>query len=159
MTEGVVRTKGTRLYFAYSATEILKVDCATGITGLGGAGTQIDKTCLDSEESEYERGMKDPGEITVPINFIPQSAAHQALMDLDDSGNLISWMVVLSDQPAAPTSLDSDGRLVSPGPTTVEFMGYVANVELNINGANEIVRGTLTIQRSGPRNWTWPASV
>lgn len=156
MTDGVVKTKGTRLFFVYSTTEILKVDCATGISGLGGPGDQIEITCLDSVEREYEKGFKNPGAISVPINFIPGSAAHQALIDLDDSGEIVSWMIVLSDQQSDPQSTSTDGRLVSPGGTTVEFLGYVADFEIDIQ-TNEIVRATLTIQRTGPRNWTFPS--
>lgn len=157
MTTGVIETKGTKLYFAVSASEILKVACATGIQGLGGAGSQVDKTCLDSDEMEYFRGMKDPSEVTIPINFIPRSAAHQALQDLDESGDAISWMIALSDQAAAPTSVDSDGRLVSPGSTTVEFLAYVSDFEIDIQ-TNEIVRATLTLQRSGAKSWDFPAA-
>jgi hypothetical protein len=157
MTTGVIETKGTKLYFAVSASEILKVACATGIQGLGGAGNQIDKTCLDSTEMEYFRGMKDPSEVTIPVNFIPRSAAHQALQDLDDSGETISWMLVLSDQAGAPTSVDSNGNLVSPGATTVEFLAYVSDFEIDIQ-TNEIVRATLTLQRSGAKTWTFPAA-
>lgn len=148
MTTGTVSTKGTRLFFAKSDSEILKVACATGITGLGGAADQIDQTCLDSQEREYVRGMLNPGQLTVPINFIPRSAAHQALMTLRESGETISWMIVLSDQTGDPTISTSDGRLESPGATTFEFLGYVADFQFDIT-VNEIVRGTLTIQRSG----------
>lgn len=157
MTAGTVKTQGTRLYFAVSASEIHKVACATGIQGLGGAGGQIDKSCLDSVEMEYERDLKDPSQVSVPVNFIPRSAAHQALEALDASGDTISWMIVLSNQTGTPSSVDSDGRLVSPGPTTVEFFGYVADMEINIQ-TRDIVRATVTIQRSGPKNWDFPAA-
>lgn len=157
MTAGTVKTKGTRLYFAVSASEIHKVACATGIQGLGGAAGQIDKTCLDSLEMEYEGGMKDPGQISIPINFIPRSAAHQALLALEDAQDNVSWMIVLSNQTGTPSALDSDDHLVSPGATTVEFLGYVADFEVDIQ-TNEIVRATLTIQRSGPKNWDLPVA-
>jgi hypothetical protein len=157
MTTGTIETKGTRLYFAVDGSDILKVACATGIQGLGGPGAQINQTCLDSQEMEYFKGMKDPAQVSVPVNFIPRSAAHQALQVLDDSGEAISWMLVLSDQPDGPVTLDSDGRLASPGPTSVEFLAYVADFEIDIQ-TNEIVRGTLTLQRSGPKTWDFPAA-
>jgi hypothetical protein len=158
MTTGTVKTQGTRLFFAVSDSEILKVACPTGITGLGGPGGQIGTTCLDSEEMEYERGMLDPGPLTVPINFIPRSAAHQALIDLRESGEKISWMIVFSDRTGAgPTTLDSNGRLVSPGPTTAEFLAYVSDFAFDI-ATNEIVRGTLTLQRSGAAEWNFPGA-
>lgn len=148
MTEGVTKTQGTRLYFCQDGSEIHKVACPTGITGLGGARPQISKTCLDSTEQEYEGGMPDPGEVTVPVNFISRSAAHQALADLFESGESVSWMIVESNQSGAPASVDSDSRLVSPGATTKEFLGHIANLTFDYQ-TNEIVRATLTIQRSG----------
>lgn len=151
MTEGVLKSQNSRLYFtdaAGSPQNILKVACPTAINGLGGTAGKIDKSCLDSEEDEFEQGRKTPDVITVPINFIPRSRAHQALEDLYDSGDTVSWMLVASDQPLAPTALDADNRLVSPGPTTREFLGYVENFTFDI-GNNDLWRGTVTIQRSG----------
>ena len=54
-----------------------------------------------------------------------------------------------------PTSVDSDDRLVSAGSTTAEFLGYVSDVTIDIQ-TNEIVRGSLVIQRSGAVAWDWP---
>ena len=157
MTVGTVKTQKTDLFFAYSGSEILKVACATGINGLSGAADQIDITCLDSDEREYVRGLLNPGQVTVPINLIPRSAAHQALIGLRESGDTVSWMVVLSDQTAEPTTLDSDLALESPGPTSIEFKGYLADMAIEVT-INEIVRATLTIQRSGPITWDLPTA-
>lgn len=157
MTQGVIKTQDTDLYFAVAASDIYKVACATGVTGLGGAADQIDTTCLDSVEREYARGMLNPGQVSVPINFIPRSAAHQALVALKDSGETVSWMIVLSDQAGAPSTLDTDGRLVSPGATTVEFLAYVADFTVDV-AINEIVRATLTLQRSGALVWNFPSA-
>jgi len=157
MSKGTVKTKGTRLYFAPGESEIHKVACATGIQGLGGPRTQIDQTCLDSEEMEYAGGLKDPNQVSVPFNVIPRSAAHQALIALDDSGVVVPWMVALSDQANAPTGFDSEGFLDSPGPTTCAFTGYVADMDIDVQ-TNEIVRGTLLIQRSGRKIWDTPAA-
>lgn len=160
MTEGVIKTKNTRLYFtdaAGSPQDILRVLCATGINGLGGAADQIDITCLDSTEREFVQGFKTPDVVNVPINFIPRSAAHQALINLQETGDVVSWMIVASDQSGEPTTLDANNRLVSPGPTSAEFLGYVSNFTFDIGG-NEIWRGTLTIQRSGAIDWNFPTA-
>lgn len=166
MTQGVIETKGTRLFFATplpastsdaDGVVILKVACPTGINGLGGAANQIDTTCLDSVEMEYARGMLNPGQISVPINFIPRSEAHQALLALREDGRSISWMIVFSDQTGSPSSVDSEDRLVSPGDTTAEFLAYVSDFQIDI-ATNEIVRATLTLQRSGAVNWDFPAA-
>lgn len=158
MTTGVIDTKGTRLFFLNSAgspQDIYKVACATGITGLGGAADQIDITCLDSEEAESRPGFKRPGVVQVPINFIPRSAAHQALLDLEDSGETVDWMIIFSDQAGTPT--EAAGLLVSPGATSVRFQGYVVDTDLNVNN-NEIVRGTVGIQRTGAKEWDLPTA-
>ncbi len=157
MTDGVIPTKGTKLWFAKSDSEVLKVACATGITGLGGAADQIETTCLDSQEKEYVRGMLNPGQVSVPINFIPRSAAHQALLDLKDSGETISFMITLSDSAATPNIGTSDGRLETTDPTAVEFLGYVSDLNVDI-ATNEIVKATMTIQRSGALVWTLPTA-
>lgn len=170
MTTGTLRTKGTRLYFASpllasnddpDGVVIKSVACATGVTGLGGAADQIDITCLDSEEREFVQGMANPGQVTVPFNVIPSSEAHQALFALKDAGTVLSWMVCFSDAIASgyvPTAVDSDQRLVSTGATSVEFLGYVSDVSIDIQ-TNEIVRGTLIIQRSGALVWDWPVAT
>lgn len=157
MTTGTLKTQGTRLYFAVSESAIHKVACASGIQGLGGARTQINKTCLDSEEEEFEAGFNTPGQVTIPLNLIPRSASHQALLELKESGDTVSWMIVLSDQAGAPTVQDSTGHLDSPGATSAEFLGYVADLNVDISG-NEIVRATLLVQRSGGIDWTLPAA-
>lgn len=158
MTVGVIETKGTRLFFLNSAgspQDILKVACATGITGLGGAADQIDITCLDSEEAESRAGFKRPAVVQVPINFIPRSAAHQALLDLEESNEVVDWMIVFSDQSGTPT--ESAGLLVTPGATSVRFQGYVVDTDLQV-GNNEIVRGTVSIQRTGAKTWSLPSA-
>jgi hypothetical protein len=48
-----------------------------------------------------------------------------------------------------PPTLDSNDDMVPPaGRTSLAFQGYVADLNLDI-ATNEIVRGTLSIQRSG----------
>lgn len=157
MTTGTTKTQGTKIYFSLpdSSSTIMAVACPTAVSGLGGAANQIDITCLDSAEMEYVRGMKNPAAISIPINFIDASAAHQALQDLDDSGAVVSFMVAAPGAPA-PTDIDSDGHLVSEGPTTCEFLGYVADINYDVP-INSIWKATLSIQRTGPKTWDRPA--
>jgi hypothetical protein len=158
MTIGVVKSQGTKLYFLgpNSTSEILAVACPQSIEGLGGAANQIDKTCLDSIEMEYERGMQNPGQITVPINFIPRSASHQALLDLRQSGDTVGWMIVAPGSPA-PNGIDADGYLTATGPSNIAFLGYVADLTVNI-ATNDIWRATITIQRSGELRYQLPVA-
>lgn len=157
MTEGVIRTQGTELYVAdtlsQSVASVLKFVCPTGITGLGGAKDQIETTCLDTQgDKEFVAGLGNPGQVSVPFNFIPRDTSHQILFDLKESGELLNWIELFSEGTAPPT-LDGDGEFVAPaGRTSAKFKAYVADV--NIDAAtNEIVRGTLTLQRSGIVDW------
>jgi len=161
MTTGTIKTQGTELWVidTISATDpaVLKFSCPTGITGLGGAADQIEDTCLDAtEDRTYVRGLGNPGQINVPFNFIPSNNSHQVLFDLKADGSVFAWMVGFSDGTAAPT-LDSDDDFVPPASplrTSAEFSAYIADVTIDV-ATNEIVRGTMILQRSGPVVWNW----
>jgi hypothetical protein len=161
MTTGTVKTQGTELFtvdaLSSSVAAVLKMACPTGITGLGGAADQIETTCLDATvDREYARGLGNPGQVSVPFNFIPTNSSHQFLIDLSDAGDIVEWMVCLSEGTADPT-LDSSDSLVAPdGRTSAKFNAYIADLNFDI-ATNEIVRGTMTLQRSGTVTWAYNA--
>ena len=167
MSEGVVKTQGTELFtvdaLSSSVASVLKFECPTGITGLGGAADQLETTCLDTVgDKEFTGGLGNPGQVSVPFNFIPRSGSHQILFDLKESAEVMPWVIGLSDGTGTPT-LDSNDDLVpqaSPARTSIYFKGYVADLSIDI-ATNEIVRGTLTIQRSGSPvpYWNGPYSA
>ena len=98
-------------------------------------------------------------QVSVPFNFIPRSGSHQILFDLKESAEVMPWVIGLSDGTGTP-SLDSNDDLVpqpSPLRTSIYFKGYVADLNIDI-ATNEIVRGTLTIQRSGSPVSYWNGS-
>ncbi len=73
---------------------------------------------------------------------------------LKDAGTTISWLACLSESMTDPT-LDSVDAFIPPADrTSLAFEGYIADVNIDI-ATNEIVRGTLTIQRSGVVTPTW----
>lgn len=154
MTTGTVKTQGTELFFVDTLTSsvaaIVKLACPTGITGLGGAADQIETTCLDAMvDKEYVRGLGNPGQVTVPFNLIPREVSHQLLFDLKEAGLTLNWLACLSESATDPTVLDSNDKMVAPADrTSFAFEAYIADVNIDI-ATNEIVRGTLTLQRSG----------
>ncbi len=154
MTVGTVKTQGTELYFVDNSVttsdpDLIKIACPTGIQGLGGAKDQIETTCLDTVgDKEFAGGLGNPGVVTVPFNLIPREYSHQNLLVLKKAGEVLSWIACLSEGTLAP-SVDSDGVITAPaGRSSFEFQGYISDVNIDIAN-NEIVRGTLTIQRSG----------
>ena len=152
-----VKTQGTELFFADSTAQtpaMVKLTCPTGISGLGGAADQIDITCLDATtDRAFTRGLGNPGQVSVPFIMKPTDSSHQRLFALKESGDTLNWMICLSDGTADPTY--SAGSLTAPtGRTRIAFTAYIADVALDI-ATNEVVRGTLTLQRSGAVTPTW----
>lgn len=155
-----VKTQGTKLYYINTATsstgDFVKMACPTGITGLGGAADQIDTTCLDNtQDREYARGLGNPGQVSVPFVLKPQEASHQDLFDLKESGKTLKWLIALSDGEQDPTVVD-DAFVPSTDRTNFAFAAYVSDVSIDI-ATNEVVRGTLTLQRSGAVVPYWKA--
>jgi hypothetical protein len=154
MTVGVVRSQGSELFFIdtvnFSTGTIVKLVCPTGIQGLGGPRDQIETTCLDTiGDKTYAAGLGNTGQITVPFNMIPRDASHQGLFALKESGEVLDWMIGLSESTEQPGALDSNGDFEPFSTrTAIKFDGYVSDVNLDI-ATNDIVKGTLLIQRSG----------
>lgn len=164
MTTGTLKTQGTELFFVDLLTTtdptVVKLACPTGIQGLGGAADQLDDTCLDSTERTFKRGLGNPGQVTVPFNLIPSHASHQTLLALKADGRNLDFLIGFSDGTAVP-EVDTDGAFVAPASplrTTAIFNAYVSDVNIDIS-SNEIVRGTLTLQRSGEVTWNWNGPI
>lgn len=153
MTTGVVRSQGSELYFVdtvnYSDPTIVKLVCPTGIQGLGGPRDQIETTCLDTiGDKTYAAGLGNTGQVTVPFNMIPRDGSHQGLFALKENGAVLEWIVLLSESTEAPV-FDSNFGFQAPATrSSIRFEGYVADVNIDI-ATNDIVKGTLLIQRSG----------
>jgi hypothetical protein len=159
MTTGVVKTQGTELFLIDTISTpgtpaIVKMACPTGISGLGGAADQIEDTCLDAlTDKTYQRGLGNPGQVTVPFNLVPRDVSHQLLFDMKDDGSVFRWMVALSESNAAPTL--TAGAFVAPTTrSSLQFDAYISDINIDV-ATNEIVRGTMTLQRSGAVVATW----
>lgn len=153
MTTGTVKTQGTELFFidhtTTSDTDLVKLACPTGITGLGGPRAQINVTCLSAtEDEEFVGGLGVPGTVTVPFNLIPRDHSQQILFDLKKAGTTLKWLACLSEGTSPPTVSDDHVFVPPTGRSSIAFDAYVSDVNINI-ATNEIVRGTLTLQRSG----------
>ena len=159
MTTGVIRSQGTEVFVVDTTTTtdptVVKLSCPTGVSGLGGAADQIQDTCLDTTgDKTYLRGLGNPGQVSIPFNLIPRESSHQLLLTLKDAGTVCPWIVCLSESATDPT-VDSDGLFVAPvDRTSFAFNAYISDVNIDV-ATNEIVRGTITLQRSGTITATW----
>ncbi len=150
-----MKTQGTELWLALNNSNgwnLLKVGCPTGLTGLGGGRQQIDVTCLDSAEMEFEPGMANPSPITVNINFDPAKISHRELWDLFEAGSTEHWVIGLSDGTAPPTINNATGIITYPATRSyIDFLGYIADFPFDA-AINSVYKSAMQIQRSGPRN-------
>ena len=150
-----IKTQGTNLYFI-DGSSVVTMGCPTGITGLGGTRDQIETTCLNAtDDKSYVSGLGNPGQISVPFVFTPSDASHQDLLDLHDTGAVTEWAIGLSDGTAAPTIVSGAFAFASTR-TYAAFDAFVADINIDI-ATNEVVRGTLTLQRSGTVAWSFKA--
>ena len=150
-----IKTQGTNLYFIVSG-QVKTMTCPTGITGLGGTRDQIETTCLNAtDDKSYVSGLGNPGQISVPFVFTPSDTSHQTLLDLHDTGDVTEWAIGLSDGTAAPTIV-SGALAFGSTRTYASFDAFVADINIDI-ATNEVVRGTLTLQRSGSVAWSYKA--
>ena len=155
-----VKTQGTKLWFINTATttnnDFVELACPTGISGLGGAADQIDTTCLNAtEDRTFVRGLGNPGQVSVPFVLDPSAASHQDLFDLKAAGTTIPWLIGLSDGTATPT-VTADEFVPPTTRTCFGFDAFISDVTIDI-ATNEVVRGTLTLQRSGVVTPHWKA--
>jgi len=150
-----IKTQGTSLFFIDSST-VVTMQCPTGITGLGGTRDQIEVTCLQAtDDKSYVSGLGNPGQVSVPFVFDPSASSHQTLLDLHDSGDVTDWMIGFSDGTAVPTIVSGQLTMASTR-TAASFDAFVADIAIDV-ATNEVVRGTLTLQRSGSVAWSFKA--
>jgi hypothetical protein len=122
--------------------------CTTGFSGLGGPRAQIPTTCLDDTEDEtYVPGLGVPGQVTVGFNVHKNEISHEDLLALKASGDVVSWGIYSSDSATVPTAVASVMQEVTSRASAL-FQGYVSDINIDIQ-ANDIWKGTITIQRSG----------
>ena len=147
-----IKTQGTNLYFIDTGT-VKTMTCPTGITGLGGTRDQIETTCLNAtDDKSYVSGLGNPGQVSVPFVF-ENVADHKLLLALHDSGEVTDWMIGLSDGSTTPTVVS--GQLVmATTRSAASFDAFVADINIDF-ATNEVVRGTMTLQRTGSVAWTW----
>ena len=150
-----IKTQGTQLYFI-SSGQVKTVTCPTGITGLGGSRDQIETTCLNAtDDKSYVSGLGNPGQVSVPFVFDPSALDHQLLLSMADTGDVTDWMIGFSDGTATPTVVSGQLSMATTR-TSASFDAFVADVAIDV-ATNEVVRGTLTLQRSGNVAWSFKA--
>lgn len=149
-----IKTQGTNLFFV-DAGAVKTMTCPTGITGLGGTRDQIETTCLNAtDDKSYVSGLGNPGQVSVPFVF-ENVADHKLLLTLHDTGEVTDWMIGLSDGATVPTIVSGQLAMANTR-SAASFDAFVADISIDF-ATNEVVRGTMTLQRTGSVAWSWKA--
>lgn len=155
MATDFVRSQGTEIFILPDpdALEPMKMSCPTGVTKSGGARTMNEILCLDAEDPEFISGARSATTWSIPFALVPTDTTHQELFALEDLGEPVPFLIGLSDGTTPPTV--TAGDLTPPsGRTSFAFQGIVMEVGIDI-ATNDVVRGTLTVQQSGPMTRTF----
>lgn len=101
-------------------------------SGPSGTSNVQDVTTLQSTAKEKRTGLKDEGQITLNINYVPDNAVHAALR-ADWSGSLIkSFTITFTD----------------PSTTTWTFDAMVTGFSTS-GSVDGVIEGTVTLDISG----------
>lgn len=159
-----IRTKGSQGYildpeFDSSGCGVLKVVCATNLTGFSSPREQIDVTCLEDDARQFEAGLGNPGQGTMAINVDPQEESHRRIIELWQEGARFEFAIGLGDGTDDPTA-SSDCLFELPTTRTfIVYHGvYIADVPIDI-AVNAVVVNNVSLQLSGFPDWSYKVIV
>lgn len=154
MATDFVESQGTEIFLLPPGdTTPMVMSCPTSASKSGGERNMIEILCLNATDPEFRAGSRTPTTWSIPFALVPTDTSHQELHDLEESGQIVPFVIALSDGVADPTV--TAGALVPPtGRTSFAFDAIVMGVGIEI-ATNDVVRGTLSLQVSGPVTRTW----
>lgn len=147
-----VKTQGTQLFVidpdATGGCEILTIECATALSGLGAPREQIETTCLEDDARSYVGGLATPGQLTVTVNFDPDNESHYRLYELWKDNVDFTFAIGFGPETAVPT-IDSNCDFELPTTRTyITAAGYVTDLPLEA-ALNAVWTAAIPIQVSG----------
>lgn len=155
---GAIKTQGTSLFVLDPENDtVLDVGCVTALDGVDSTRDQIETTCLNSGDREYEAGLGTPGTATFTINIDPSNPVHIRLYELKQSGETLKWAIGWGDGPKQPdgtinlppTGVGTDGDFILPtGRSWLLFSGFLSSFPFSF-ALNSVVTSNVGIQISG----------
>lgn len=109
----VVKTQGTQGFTVWKGA-IVQVKCVKKYGYGQDSFSKIDITCLDAESKQYERGMRDPGEGSIEINYDDTNTSHDTLIEIAESGEKLIWYIGSGHSKDAPTLAAPGGEVTLP---------------------------------------------
>lgn len=153
-----MKTQGTQLYFIDpQGDEVVAVECVTMIDGLDSTRDDIETTCLEADDREYEPGMRTPSTMSFGLNFDPSKTSHVRIEQLYQAGTTLPFAIGLSDGTAPPTVDSTGSAFDTPSSRTfILVSGYFNSFPLPIP-LNDVLRSTVGVRLSGPRVFAFKA--
>jgi len=102
-------------------------------TGPGGSAAVIDVTDLGSTGKEKRMGLKDEGDLSFDLLYIPTNTEHIALRDARDTGLETNFQLIFTDDSPA---------------TTWDFSGFVTTFSVS-GGVDGVIEAKVTIVITG----------
>ena len=100
--------------------------------GPGGSASEIDVSDLASSAREFRMGLKDEGDFSFEMMYLPNNAQHSGLQDDRTNRTLRSFQIVLTDSPQS----------------YLKFTGYVREFSIS-GGVDDVIRASVTLRISG----------
>jgi hypothetical protein len=147
-----VKTQGTQLFIidpdATGGCEILTIECATSLSGLGSPREQIETTCLEDDARSYVGGLATPGQLTVTVNFDPNNESHFRMYELWKDNVDFQFAIGFGPETNVPTVDTSCDFVLPTARTYITGSGYISDVPIEI-ALNAVVTASIPIQVSG----------
>ncbi|WP_151768893.1 phage tail tube protein [Acinetobacter colistiniresistens] len=119
-----VKTQKTQI-FAVIGNKVVRFICPKRISFGQDSFGKIDVTCLDADNKQYERGIRDPGEGAVGINYNDTNLSHDELLAIADSGETLEWHVGSGNSASQPTYDATTGIDLPEDRHWWSFKGYL----------------------------------
>lgn len=144
----VVKTQGTQA-FVVIGDKVVCFKCLKKIGYGQDSFSKIDITCLDAKSKQYERGMRDPGEGSVELNYDDENLSHDQLLELAESGEKKVWYIGSGHSEDAPT-LAGGVVTLPPSRSWNQFTAYINPTAPNDIEVDAVESYTFTLVRVSP---------
>ena len=124
----VIKTQNTQV-FAVIKDKVVRFVCPQNFKFGQDSFGKIEVTCLDAESKQYVRGLRDPGEAGIGINYDDENTSHDDLIALAESGEVVTWYVGTNHSKDAPIydALDEDDKVTLPETRAWFFFYFFMN--------------------------------